>query len=406
MSDSRRYFLKKAGLLGLSGSFLAQGCAGLGRKDRIVSDKKLSAETKWKNAGLSNPNAPGIPEAIGPMDTVLLKDHEPRSSLVTTETVVAEASFPVIDVHVHHYPAWARTGQPLRELLRNWLEAMDQVGIERSVIMTTAVGVQFDVIADFYLREHADRFQVYCGLDSERIDEPGYPARAASELERCYEKGARGVGELTDKGYGLTRNPELKPSERLHIDDPRLDLFWSKCAELKIPVNLHLADHPSAWQPPDIYQERPPIFQHYNQYGKGGLTHGELLSFLPKLLARHPATTFITCHLANLGHDLNQLGRLLHDHPNLYLDISARDYEIGRQPRSSAKFLTRYSDRVLFGTDMGMEKEMYQSWWRLLESEDEYIAGRAGWRHYGLGLSDDVLEKLYRTNALKILNWS
>jgi predicted TIM-barrel fold metal-dependent hydrolase len=40
--------------------------------------------------------------------------------------------------------------------------------------------------------------------------------------------------------------PKLPRGRRLHLDDLRLDLFWKKCAELKIPVNLHVADHPSA----------------------------------------------------------------------------------------------------------------------------------------------------------------
>jgi hypothetical protein len=54
---------------------------------------------------------------------------------------------------------------------------------------------------------------------------------------------------------------------------------------------------------------------------------------------------------------------------------------------------------------MGREKSMYQAWWRLLESEDEFMVGRIWWRYYGLGLSGSVLENIYRINAKKILNW-
>ena len=40
---------------------------------------------------------------------------------------------------------------------------------------------------------------------------------------------------------------------------------------------------------------------------------------------------------------------------------------------------------------------------RLLESADEYLPGRVWWRLYGLDLTPDVLEKLYRGNARRIL---
>jgi predicted TIM-barrel fold metal-dependent hydrolase len=206
------------------------------------------------------------------------------------------------------------------------------------------------------------------------------------------------VGEWIDKGSGYS-------SGKLHPDDERLDPFWEKCAELKIPVSFHIADHPSAWQPIDVYQERTPDFQHFNRYGKDGLSYEELLQVRSHTIQKHPRTIFIACHLANEGNDLERLSNLLDRYPNLYLDIAARDYELGRTPRAALKFLTNYSNRVLFGTDMSREKNMYQAWWRLLESEDEFIGGRVWWRYYGLGLPDSVLEALYRTNAKKILNW-
>jgi hypothetical protein len=34
------------------------------------------------------------------------------------------------------------------------------------------------------------------------------------------------------------------------------------------------------------------------------------------------------------------------------------------------------------------------------------MPGRIWWRYYGLELSPQVLEKLYRGNALRILNWN
>lgn len=97
--------------------------------------------------------------------------------------------------------------------------------------------------------------------------------------------------------------------------------------------------------------------------------------------------------------------------PNFYVDIAARIAELGRQPFTARKFFIRYADRILFGTDLSPNLQMYRLHYRFLESEDEYFnyaleepPPQGRWRIYGLYLPDDVLEKVYRKNALKVLN--
>ncbi len=332
------------------------------------------------------------------MDHILLKDYRPGTSLVVPETHVPKARYPAIDAHSHRY---ARTPEEIAQ----WVRTMDEVGVERSVVLSGATGEDFDQIIELFVKPYPTRFQAFCGIERTNVESSDYPQRAAAELERCYRKGARGVGEVSDKGSGLTRGPRLPRDRRLHVDDARLDSFWRKCAELGIPVNMHIADHPSCWRPADERQERSPAFQRFNQYGQDVPSYEELLEKRDRLLARHPKTTFIFCHLSNQGHDLASLSKVLERFPNLYLDISARAYEVGRQPRTAAKFLAQYKDRVLFGTDQGLQKSMYEAWWRLFETADEYMPGPNWWRHYGLELPDAVLEPLYRENARRVLNW-
>ncbi len=342
----------------------------------------------------------GVTVLPGPMDTVLLKDYVPTSSLAVPQSRVLKAGAAAIDVHAHVY---ANTDAQVGE----WVQTMDEVGIERTVILTDAIGVEFDRLADLYLKRFPDRFQLYCGLDTTGIQAADYPERAVRELVRCYQRGARGVGEVSDKGWGIggQRESPLPRNRRLHPDDSRLDLFWKKCGELGLPVNLHIADHPSCWKPLGPNQERTPDFQGFNLYGLDVPSYDDLLAARDRLLAKHRNTLFIACHLSNQGNDLESLGKALGRFPNLYVDISARDYELGRQPRTAQRFLTRYKNRVMFGTDMGMDKKMYQSWWRLLETDDEFIPGRLWWRYYGLELPSPVLQALYQENARRVLNW-
>jgi len=396
---NRRALLQRTGfgVLGLSAmNFLGRGTEARAADAAKAMGPDYAADPVWLKAKYGPWGGPGVSAKPGPMDAVTARDYAPISSLVLPQTAVAKARFPAIDVHTHHL---ARTPQDVDE----WIRTMDEVGIEVTVILGGATGASFDRLAELYLRR-PERFHLYCGLLTSNIEERDYPEKAAAELERCYRKGARGVGEISDKGMGFGGG-QWPRNKRLHLDDPRLDLFFRKCAELKIPVNAHIADHPSCWKPLGVYQERPPQYQHFNLYGKDVPSHAELIATRDRALARHPKTTFIACHLGNQGHDLAALGKTLDEHPNFFVDISARDYEVGRTPRAALKFLTKYQKRVLFGTDMGREISMYRAWWRLFETPDEFMPSRQWWPYYGLELPANVLESLYRGNARRLFNW-
>lgn len=362
-----------------------------------LPQKDWHTDPEWSRIKYGDWGGPGVSAGPGPMDAILVKDYAPRSSVVTKETNVPKAKYPAIDCHVH---VVGRTPEEVAD----WVKTMDEVGMETSIVLTGATGAAFDALIDSLPKKYPGRFLLYCGMEKTGIDKPDYSARAVAELVRCYNKGARGVGEITDKGTGLARDAGLPPDKWLHPDDSRLDAFWEKCAELKMPVNLHVADHPSCWTPLDVYQERTPDYQHFNQYGKKGLSYDELIAVRNRTLAKHPKTVFVACHLGNQGHDLEKLSKEMDKYPNLYLDTSARDYEMGRTPRTSAKFLEKYKNRIVFGTDQGREKSMYQIHWRLFETADEYIIGRVWWRYGGLELPATVLEAIYRGTAKKIFN--
>jgi predicted TIM-barrel fold metal-dependent hydrolase len=96
--------------------------------------------------------------------------------------------------------------------------------------------------------------------------------------------------------------------------------------------------------------------------------------------------------------------------PNFNVDISARLGELGRQPYTARQFFANYADRILFGLDLGPHLPSYRISYRLLETDDEYfnyndsevpLQGR--WYAYGLYLEEDILEKVYRKNAERLI---
>ncbi len=74
----------------------------------------------------------GVPVKPGPMDSRLLKDFTPVSSLVVPETRVPKARFPVIDAHSHSSMNRMRT----RTDVEAWVRRMEEVGVEKSVVFT------------------------------------------------------------------------------------------------------------------------------------------------------------------------------------------------------------------------------------------------------------------------------
>jgi predicted TIM-barrel fold metal-dependent hydrolase len=284
---------------------------------------------------------------------------------------------------------------------------MDDLNIEKTIILTYSTGADFDSAVHKYLR-YKDRFDVWCGFDYTGHEKPGWEKHAVAELVRCYQHGARGVGELGDKGLGeLYSKPT--PGYGLHIDNPAMKPLLEKCAELKMPVSIHVAEDQWMYEKADSTNDglmNASIWK-VDLSKKGILGHDELIKTLENAVKNNPKTTFIACHLANTNADFSLLARLFDLYPNLYADIAARFGEFSPVPRYSRAFFEKYANRLLYGTDMGPASEMYYTTFRILETADEhfYENGLFGyhWPLYGLSLSSETLRKIYGENARKIL---
>jgi len=328
-------------------------------------------------------------------DQILLKDYKPVSIYKIPVTLVSKARYQVIDMHSHVYlktPA---------EVDR-WVQIMDETGIEKTVVLSGEIGAAFDQVMALFSK-YPSRFEIWCGFDYSGFDKPDYGRAAVKELERCVKMGARGVGEESDKGKGVHEGK----AAGLHFDDPRMDPLFEKCAELKLPVNLHVADPIWMYQQMDETNDGMMNAVNWRLDNQPGIVdHSGMIDVLERTVRRHPRTIFVACHFANLDYDLARLGQLLDRLPNLYADISARYAETATIPRFAAQFYAKYQDRLLYGTDNDINPEMYRLTFRILETLDEHFYAplfEYHWSYSGLGLADPILRKIYRTNASKIL---
>lgn len=332
---------------------------------------------------------------------LLLKDYRPVSIYKIPVTQVDKATFPVIDIHSHDY---AKTDKEIAQ----WVKNMDACGIEKTIILSGKTGAQLDSTIQRYAR-FANRFEVWCGFDYTNFDKPGYGPAAVKELERCYKMGAKGVGELSDKGMGANYSKASK-SGGMHFDDARLKPLYDKCAELHMPINVHLADPIWMYEKMDATNDglmNADVWR-IDMTKPGIYGFDALIQSLENTLRNNPKTTFIACHFANLNHDMQRLGGMLDKYPNLYADISARYAESATIPRTMNAFYERYQDRLLYGTDMGLDLGMYRITFRILETNDEHFYKTEQfhyhWAMNGFGLSKEVLKKLYHGNAALLLN--
>lgn len=333
-------------------------------------------------------------------DEITLKNYRPQSVYKIPVTKVVKAKYPSIDMHSHTY---ARNDAELAK----WVGIMDEVGVTKTIIMTTMTGAQFDSVYAKY-SVYGDRFEVWCGFDYTGYPNAGWIDHAVQELERCYKVGAKGVGELGDKGMGEV-NSSPTPGYGLHVDNPALKPLFQKCTTLKMPVNIHVADPYWMYLPMDSTNDG--LMNAYtwriDLSKQGILNHAELIGTLEGVVRENPKTTFIACHLANCEYDLEILGGLFVKYKNLYADIGARFGETATIPRYMNAFCDKYQDRLLYGTDMGYDPRMYSVTFRILESTDEhfYEIDLFGyhWPLYGFGLKDPVLKKIYSENAKRIL---
>ena len=370
---NRRSFLKSANLAGLA---------------IAIPVAAYAAEEKKAIAANSSPDP----------NTILLRDYRPRSIYKVPVTQIEKARFPIIDMHSHPEP---KTDTEIQ----TWIKNMDEVGVEKSIVLTMTTGKAFDDIYAKYSK-YPERFEVWCGLDFSGHDKPGFPAAAVQELTRCYEAGAKGIGEIHDKGQGLRSGKSTAPG--IHPDDERVDAIWEKAAELRMPVSLHVADPIWMYQPMDKHNDGLMNAYAWRLDNQPNIVKlPGMIDILERTAARHRQTAFVACHFANLDYDLTHLGEVFERNPNVYADIAARYAESAPIPRFAAQFYSKYSDRLVYGTDMGYDTKMYRITFRILESQDEhfYEIEQFGyhWPLYGLGLGDEILRRVYRENAAKIL---
>jgi predicted TIM-barrel fold metal-dependent hydrolase len=386
-------------------------------------------------AGTGLPSVARASEAKGDLPTapLALRDFAPRSMLHVPATQVPRARFPVIDVHSHlSNTRRSVRGVALGEEVNVWISAhdalalMDRRNVRTMVNLTGGHGAGLETTLAAFDRKAPGRLLSCVEPAYEKFLDRQYPQLQADAIVAAAKVGAAGLKVL--KTLGLYLREAITHGSLVKVDDRRFDPMWEACAATQLPVFIHIADPEAFFQPVDRYNERYDelgFHPDWSFYGQDFPRFAELLAARDRVYARHPRTQFVSLHVGHNAENLAAVGESLDRFPNVTVELGARIGELGRQPRTAARFFDKYQDRILFGTDavpppegekfpqQVFKDELYEIYFRFLESADEYfdyspatVPPQGRWHIYGLALGEPILKKVYHDNAARLLRLS
>jgi hypothetical protein len=306
---------------------------------------------------------------------------------------------PLIDVHAHvtlTRPPDPKDGEPTPEPPPplQQAEMMLDVAAELGIARVYSMNPPDDIPA---LR---DRFGRRMGFNASVVKMPQEPDEAAYRLlDRFVELGAEII-----KFWAAPRGHE----RGLYVDAPwRIELARRARAAGIGVIMVHVAD-------PDLWFQKK-----YTDAAKFGTKADQYLG-LERMLEMFPDMTWIAAHMGGDPEHPDHLEALLERYPHLNYDTSAAKWqvrEVSAHRDAVRSLMCRHPRRFLFGSDLvtrhGLVREHYVSryWchrtlWETTWEGPSPIAdpdADAPPMLRGLGLPADVLELVYRGNALRLL---
>lgn len=330
----------------------------------------------------------------------------------------------VIDEHIHVTPPKVKKA----------LAVMDDNNIRYGVIIASISGSDpNEYVGDkaFYeileaIKPYKNRFGLHYTYDWTLAEtDPDFFTKAPDMLEKAVKAGAIALKNLKQLGLEA-RDHEGK---LIPIDDPRLFPIWERAEKLGIPVAFHTGDPVAFFQPWNSANERWDELKLHPEWSFADRSKYPPLETLFKQVTnvyrKFSNVKFVGVHVGGYSENLKEVGRWLDEIPNLSIDTAARIGELGRHPAAEGhEFFTKYSDRIMFGTDMAYwfgcdvqgagpckdftleeDRKFYDIHWRYFQTSDKQFDHptpiQGNWKIDGIGLEPEVLKKLYWDNAYK-----
>ncbi len=333
---------------------------------------------------------------------------ETEMSGFDAQQLAAFASLEPIDTHTHIYkddPAYLAMLQKLHLHILDIVDVSDNGDPERKSLDRE----ETDVLA--VTRDSHGHGAVCTSFDPYRINDPNFAAAAIARLNQSFTKGA--IAVKLWKNVGM----EVKDAQGHYVlpDDPALEPIYRDIAAHDKTLLTHVADPDTAWRPFDRSQ---PDFRYYLEHPEwymykipGSPGKEEILHARDHVLEMNPSLRIVGAHLGSMESHLDALAQHLDRYPNFAVDLAGRMPYFITQPKDViVAFITKYQDRLLYGTDDTLYPQAdakasaehmeasYAKDWQYLATHDSLTY--RGHTVEGLGLPKSILQKIYHQNAV------
>lgn len=268
--------------------------------------------------------------------------------LVLSPGPAAAQLHPLIDLHFHFDEEWD---------IDAFVKEMDALGVAKAG-NAAFFGIP-DSLALDWVRRYPDRFIPFAGKSAimdfvqshgERAWTLQAPAVVAylQQLEAALKAGRfKGIGEINNNAH-----PDFP------ADSPLMQRFWSLSANYRVPLNVHMDAH-----------------------------RRERVTEMERILASDRPGIWLWAHAGGTGPE--PVRRLLRSHPNLYVELSQRAFDIMGDAEWKV-LLEEYSDRFVLGSDA--------------RNLQYFVLVIGRWRKVLEQLSPETASKLAHQNAERLLN--
>jgi predicted TIM-barrel fold metal-dependent hydrolase len=247
--------------------------------------------------------------------------------------------------------------------------------------------------------------------------EPGWADRTRARIDAALRQGAVGIKVWKNIGMSLRDSR----GKLVMIDDPRFAPVFDYLQDKGIPLLGHQGEPHNCWLPLDqmtVENDRA-YFKAHPQYHMA--LHPEMprwedqIAARDRMLAAHAGLHFVGMHMASLERDVDELAAFLDRFPTAVVDVAARigqlQYQSQRDREKVRRFVIRYQDRLLYGTDISQESgqpgaamaaettTVWRQHWRYFVTDETFDVAELEKPVRGLALPRAVVDKLYRTNA-------
>lgn len=334
-------------------------------------------------------------------------------------------NFKKIDVHMHISSDAAYVREVMDELHLK-MNAMCNIGLQPDRLK-----VQVDAAVEI-CRKYPRYYSWCTTFGFERMFDSDWTERVKKYLKYGFDNGALAVKVWKEIGMQV----KMQNGEFIQIDDPVFDPIFDYTRREGKTLFTHIGDPVDNWLYTGAdgkqnfwYKEGADIT--VNRIGKfqGEVSWENLMLARDRMIARNPGLKIIGCHLLSLPHDVDLVAQRLDKFQNLAVDTSLTVPYLMAQAREKVRaFFIKYQDRILYGLDesAGMVPTKYlkdmtkvgQQWTKEeVEREKKSLLQRyrSDFFYYftdnefslknysvrGLALPEDVLHKVFYSNAVK-----